>query len=65
MTLSTHNTAQKIKVSIKDFFDKYNQIRNLFYWRKTSFFAQCNFLCSVRGTQVSQNPWQIQVKEYF
>ena len=33
MALSTHNTAQKIKVSITDFFDKYNQIRSLVYWR--------------------------------
>ena len=41
MTLSTHNTAQKIKVSIKDFFDKYNQIRSfkekLHFLRSVSF----------------------------
>ena len=29
----THNTAQKIKFSIKHFFSKCDQIRSFFYWR--------------------------------
>ena len=31
--LYTHNTAQKIKFSIKDFFNKWDQLRSLFYRR--------------------------------
>ena len=31
--LYTHNTAQKIKLFIKDFYSKCDQIRSFFYWR--------------------------------
>ena len=31
--LYTHNTALKIKFSIKEFFNKCDQIRSVFYWR--------------------------------
>ena len=65
------STAQKMKFPFKDFFSKYNQIRNYrsayIYWRnpywKTSFFVQCMFFKLLKHSMVTlHKKWSFPIR---